>query len=399
MTTTIVQKDGLFFQRIHPFVDTGWIKFHRSLVYQVVANVDSLSTLKAMLLFLEQTTDKRDRDVPADLSVRKLAKTMKISPTSAAKAIEELLGIGIIRLTRPGDRSSPACYELNRDFELYEPVEYISSATAGVPTIDTPEGEGVPTIDTPEDEGVPTVGTPKGKNKEKVYQRLVRSLEEDIREEEGEKPPLAPLSATEDEFHASARVYEAAAYAGRLARMSPDERRRVEARERMVEMLSRVTDATVKANRGRLESVADKIDEFTPEQIWRGFGDPNGWWWQEWYKGKSRGQKPTLYDVQEFAGRAAGWHPPVGAGKGVPQAETAWNAVRRAIGQFGRYRQGELLEALDEVTRATVKAVGLGRLLDVDPEDRFAAGQVQRTFKQEYAAQAQRLGGVTQAAD
>ena len=71
------------------------------------------------------------------------------------------------------------------------------------------------------------------------------------------------------------------------------------------------------------------------------------------------------------------------------------STVRRAISRFGRYRQSELLASLDEATRLAVNAVGMGRLLDVDPENRVATNKLMQDFRQEYAVQVARLGGQT----
>lgn len=215
-----------------------------------------------------------------------------------------------------------------------------------------------------------------------------RARDASVPEPEAPAGAPAPLADTEDEFYAAARAFDEAARVARLARMSPDARRRAEALEQMVATLAEVTDTTVKANRSRLESVAAKIDEFTPQQVRRGFGDPDGWWWQEWYKGRDRRQKPTLYDIQEYIKRAAEWTPPAttgATGTAVPvvdngRIDAAWSAVLRAIRRTGDNRA--VMNELDEAAQAGVRAAGnLSAIRNMHPgindrtiRARFAAG-------------------------
>lgn len=144
----------------------------------------------------------------------------------------------------------------------------------------------------------------------------------------------------------------------------------------------------------------------TPPQVWARFGDPDGYWYASEDHGW-KNKRPTLTDVgrkwnaagQPWARRAPSGVNGSGGGPATKTAaaddggiDGAWSATMRAIRQFGRYRQTEILAALDEITRATVRAVGLGRLMDVDPDDGRGVRDARRLFAAEYSEQRRRVG-------
>lgn len=153
----------------------------------------------------------------------------------------------------------------------------------------------------------------------------------------------------------------------------------------------------------------------TPPQLWTRFGDPEGYWYASEDHGW-KGKRPTVTDVgrkwraagEKWARRTAVTPTAVGGGRAVsPTADDgsdgAWATVMKAISRYGRYRQTEMLDALDEITRAAVRAVGLSRLMDVDPDDGRGLRDTRRMFTAEYREQRRRFDArpqtVAQAAD
>ena len=144
----------------------------------------------------------------------------------------------------------------------------------------------------------------------------------------------------------------------------------------------------------------------TPPQLWARFGDPEGYWYASEDHGW-KGKRPTVTDVgrkwraagESWARRTAGTPAAAGGAKEAAAddgSDGAWAAVMKAISRYGRYRQTEILDALDEITRAAVRAVGLSRLMDVDPDDGRGLRDTRRMFTAEYREQRRRLDGRTQ---
>lgn len=144
----------------------------------------------------------------------------------------------------------------------------------------------------------------------------------------------------------------------------------------------------------------------TPPQLWARFGDPEGYWYASEDHGW-KGKRPTVTDVgrkwraagESWARRTAGTPAAAGGAKEAAAddgSDGAWAAVMKAISRYGRYRQTEILDALDEITRAAVRAVSLSRLMDVDPDDGRGLRDTRRMFTAEYREQRRRLDGRTQ---
>lgn len=136
----------------------------------------------------------------------------------------------------------------------------------------------------------------------------------------------------------------------------------------------------------------------TPPQVWARFGDPEGYWYASEDHGW-KGKRPTVTDVgRKWTAAGGPWkkqgaaRPAVAGAAPAPdeQIETAWENVARTISRYGRYRQTEIMEALDETTRAAVRAVGLSRLMDVEPQDRSGLRNIKRQFAGEYRDAARR---------
>jgi hypothetical protein len=348
MTTTIVQADGQYFQEVHPFADTGWIKFHRSLVTQVIPDINSLATLKVLMLFLEQTTDRRDRDVPAELSIRLIARKMRMSPTSAEKGVQELLALGIVHLARPGDYVSAAVYELNREYVLREPVAFAPPADlpdgpAGVPEVGTPPASGVPEVVTLPTASVPEVGTPPAPNGGGVYQKLVQVIEEEIKreeEKEGEeetppRPSPARVVVTERSIDRTPGgngyrpPQEPEPPAGRAG--APGLEAEVVA---LVNVLVETTGLGGHLNSARLLAFARELQasHYTADQVSRHFGRPDPgpgvwWYWRDDWRGRTTprhvAEPPSLNTIRERISLAVNQGAPVTAAGAAPMREIA----------------------------------------------------------------------------
>lgn len=137
----------------------------------------------------------------------------------------------------------------------------------------------------------------------------------------------------------------------------------------------------------------------TPPQVWARFGDPEGYWYASEDHGW-KGKRPTLTDVgRKWTAAAGPWRKheaarpasqTAAANGQTSGADAAWDAAMQAVQKYGRYRMGEALESLDEMTRQTVKRVGVDKLLNCDPDNRFAVGQLRKTFTAEFNEQAAR---------
>jgi hypothetical protein len=395
--TKVMQRDGVYYQEIHPFTDTGWIKFHRSLVTQVVPEINSLATLKVLMLFLEQTTDRRDRDVPAELSVRLIARKMKLSPTSAHAAIRELLDMGIVRVAIPGDRTTAAVYELNREFVLMERVEYVGDP--GVSEVDTPR-TGVSEVDTHPVEGVSEVDTPSAKSGGKVYQNLVQVIEEDLKqEEERERAPATGAGASRPTPKPAPVVIHGsrdrtpggrAPYRGDIPADAPtpvDYRRAKPTPELLARQHPAVAAYWVAVGRHpqrKNESLVIEMVGSTPDtaalaraaELWDGSNHnmDNVVGILEWYVELRR--NPAWLPSARFRGQS---NPKAPTGADSQAVDAAWAAVLAAIRRTGNDRA--VLDGLDEASRSGVRAAGNIRAIrNMQP------GNNDRTIKAMFAA-------------
>ncbi len=215
------EKDGEYFREIHPFGgDPGWFQFHRTLITQVIPEMDG-AHVKVLLLFVERTTYAKPGDRDAALSAKTIAKTMNVAKSTAELAIKYLLERGIIKIKRRGDRTHSTVYALNKEFSLEEKMHKVPGPAAA----ETPEDEGGPEagrpiIGTPQEVGSPIIGS--------QVARLSGTLEdqEDQKNTEGASlrcaPAPSPSALSEEEIPGEPPTLSSLKEAGAERREEPE---------------------------------------------------------------------------------------------------------------------------------------------------------------------------------